>query len=457
MGGDPKEGLEVSRENHQPKGEVPQVQGQIDQRLLAALLAQMGQAQREDETSLYDYWLVIKKRWKALALIFFLVLFSSVFISLRMTPIYRATTTLIPVESQHGISSALSQVTSGIPIVSGMIKGLPATTAEKLVSILQSRTVAEGVLRKLDLIKEFSKEAKNGLLGGLRTSIVGFLEGLSGQQKGEKEDVNFQQVLRRLKEMVKITKSREGLISISVDYKDPKIAADIANQFTRELHDFIQKNALTFSKKNRIFIENQLRAVKEELTNSEEMLKNFQSRTKIVSMNAQAEAALKALAELKAQIMLREMQLGVLREFATEQNIDVIRTKDEIRELKKQYAMLESQKGNPRGSPIPSLEEAPEVGLDYIRLKRKAMIDEKLYELLKQQYEMAKIEEAKEDISFQVIDPAIPPDKRIKPRRAFIVSVSGICALFFGILLVFFMEYLERERTMRTSGQKRTA
>jgi uncharacterized protein involved in exopolysaccharide biosynthesis len=455
MGGDIKEQQEASRENTQPPSLSSEGIGQIDQKLIATLLSQIGQQQKEDEISLYDYWLIIKRKWKTLALIFFLAIFFSAIVSLKMTPIYRATTTLIPVEPTHGISSAISQLTGGIPLISGMVKGLPATTAEKLMSILQSRTVSEGVIKNLGLIDKLSSHGRESWLYKLRISIVGFLETISGYKDNkESERISIEECLRNLKEMIHISKNREGLISISVDYKDPKIAADIANQFASELQDFLQKNALTFAKKNRIFIENQLKAVKEELTNSEEKLKNFQSKTKIVSMDAQAEAALKALAEIKAQIMLREMQLGVLREFATEQNIDVIRTKDEIRELKKQYAMLESQKGNPKGSPIPSLEEAPEVGLDYIRLKRKAMIDEKLYELLKQQYEMAKIEEAKEDISFQVIDRAIPPDKRIKPKRGLIVSISGIFSIFLGIFYIFFMEYLEKERKLRSSIEK---
>lgn len=116
--------------------------------------------------------------------------------------------------------------------------------------------------------------------------------------------------------------------------------------------------------------------------------------------------------------------------------------KDELRELKKQLAMLETKGSNPEAEAIPSLSEAPTLGLQYIRLKRKALTQEKVFELLTEQYEMAKIEEAKEDITFQVIDRAIPPEKRIKPKRRLNVMLAGVVSLFAGIFLVFFLEYI---------------
>jgi len=196
------------------------------------------------------------------------------------------------------------------------------------------------------------------------------------------------------------------------------------------------------AKRNRIFIENQLHKVKKELREAEEILKRFQTNKKIVAMDAQTEASITALAELKAQIRAKEVQLGVIEQFATPFNPDVLRIKDELRELKKQLAMVESKSGNPETDALPSLSEAPTLGLEYVRLKRKAVTQETVFELLTQQYEMAKIEEAKEDITFQVMDKAIPPEKRIKPKRRLNVMLAGVVSLFAGIFLVFFLEYI---------------
>ncbi len=198
------------------------------------------------------------------------------------------------------------------------------------------------------------------------------------------------------------------------------------------------------AKRNRIFVENQLHKVKKELREAEEALKGFQVNKKIVAMDAQTEASIRALANLKAQITAKEVQLGVIKQYSTPSNPDVLTIKDELRELKKQLAMVESKSGNPETGAMPSLSEAPELGLQYIRLKRDAVTQQKVYELLTQQYEMAKIDEAKEDIAFQVIDKAIPPEKRIKPKRRINVMLAAVVSLFAGIFLVFFLEYLEK-------------
>jgi tyrosine-protein kinase Etk/Wzc len=145
---------------------------------------------------------------------------------------------------------------------------------------------------------------------------------------------------------------------------------------------------------------------------------------------------------LKAQVTAKEVELGVIKQYATPSNPDVLRLKDELRELKKQLSLMESRGTNPETNALPSLSEAPTLGLEYVRLKRTALTQEKVYELMTQQYEMAKIDEAKEDITFQIIDPAIPPEKRVKPKRKLNVMLAGVVSLFVGIFLVFFLEYL---------------
>ncbi len=185
-----------------------------------------------------------------------------------------------------------------------------------------------------------------------------------------------------------------------------------------------------------------MKKVKKELSESEEAVKSFKIDKKIVAIGAQTEASFSALAGLKAQIRAKEVQLGVIKQFATPSNPDVIRINDELRELKKQVAMLESKESNPEPEAMPSLSEAPTLGLEYARLQRKVATHQKTSELLTQQYEMAKIAEAKEGISFQVIDRAIPPKKRIKPKRRLNVMLAGVVSLVAGIFLIFFLEYI---------------
>jgi len=387
----------------------------------------MEMEEREDEINLLDYWRVIRRRWKIIAMIFLTSVVTAVVVSLLMTPIYQAKTTIMPIESSGGQVSAALRSLGSLPFVGGMLPSVGGASASKLVAVLKSRTVAKDVINSIDLIKVLFEEPQD-------------------------EPPSLQDAVRSLTGITEITDDKKGLISIAVEYKNPGIAADIANQFTVALKRFLNENALSMAKRNRIFIENQLKKVKEELHNAEEAMKNFQTNKKIVAMDAQTEAAIKALADLKGQITAKEVQLGVIKHFSTPSNPDVITIKDELRELKKQLAMLESKGSNPEADAFPSLSEAPELGLQYIRLKRDAVTQQKVYELLTQQFEIAKIEEAKEDITFQVIDRAIPPEKRIKPKRRLNVMLAAVVSLFAGIFLVFFLEYLENLKKSEKEG-----
>lgn len=374
--------------------------------------------EREDEINLLDYWRVIRKRWKIITVIFWTSVVTAAIVSLLMTPIYHAKATLMPIESSGSQVSAALRSLGSLPFVGGMLPSVGGASASKLVTVLNSRTMTEDVIKALDL--------KRVLFEG-----------------PQEEPPTLQDAVRSLSGITEIADDKKGLISIAVEYKDPKIAADIANQYTLELQRFLCENALSTAKRNRIFIENQLHKVKSELQEAEEAMKKFQTNKKIVAMDAQTEASINALAGLKAQITAKEVELGVIKQYATPSNPDVLGIKDELRELKKQLAMLETKDSNPEADAFPSLSEAPELGLQYIRLKRDAVTQQKVYELLTQQLEVAKIDEAKEDIAFQVIDPAIPPEKRIKPKRRLNVMLAGVVSLFAGIFLVFFLEYLE--------------
>ena len=379
--------------------------------------------EREDELDLLEYWRVIRKRWKVIAAVFLTSVVAAAVFSLLKIPIYQAKTTIMRIESWEGWASAALRKLGSIPFVHGMA---PSIYADKLVAVLESRTMAEDVIQALDLMKVFFEEPWD-------------------------KPLTLQDAVRSLIGITDITENK-GLINISVEYKDPKNAADIANQYTVELQAFLTENALSMAKRKRIFIESQLRKVKGELQEAEETLKGFQTNKKILAIDDQTRASIYALADLKAKIRAKEVQLGVIQQFATPSNPDVISIKDELRELKKQLAMLESKGSNPEPEAIPSFSEAPTLGLQYVRLKRKAVTQEKVFELLTQQYEMAKIEEAKEDVTFQVIDRAIPPKERIKPKRRLNVMLTGVVSLFVGIFLAFFLEYLENLKERKEQG-----
>jgi uncharacterized protein involved in exopolysaccharide biosynthesis len=401
---------------------------------------QIDQIDQTDEINLLDYWRVIWRRRKVILLIFLISVISAAIISLLMTPIYQAKATLMPVESSQGRFASALGAFQNLPFVGGAVGGsLGRSGTDKLVSILNSRTIAEDVIKNLDLIKVIFK--KNW-------------DEQKGRWKTEKNPT-LQNTVQVLHGMAKVIDDRKGLISITVEHENPKLAADIANEYASALHKFLNVNAISLAKRNRFFLEKQIELTRHDLKETEETLKNFQTKKKIAALDSQAEAAIRAQAELKAQIITREVQLGAIREFATKANPDVKRMEDELRELGQQLKRLEMGSRNPKddesiGAFI-TLSEAPTVGLQYARLKRDTLIQEKVFELLTQQFELAKIEEAKDDITFQIIDPAIPPEKRIKPKRTQNVMLAGAVSLFLGLLLVFFLEYLDKQKSRQSS------
>lgn len=368
----------------------------------------------DDEVNLLDYWKVIKKRQRFILVLFFVSAFTAGVISLLMPRIYQARASIIPLESSSsGLYSAVGSLAqiAGVPI-SG--KGSPT---DKLISILESRTLTERVIDGLDLIKVLYPDKQP-----LREDAIKAL------QKG----------------MVKISSDRKGLITIAVEYKDPALSAKIANQYIKELDNFLQANSITLAKRQRIHLEGQIARVREDLTKAEESFKQFQKRYKAVAIEKQADAAVKGLADLKAQIVAREARLSALRGIVTERHPDIIMLEDEIKALKVELNKLEQGSHSEAGSGL-TLTGAPSIALGYGRSQRDVIFLNEELKVLTQLYEQAKFEEAREDISFQTIDRAVPPERKIKPKVRMNVMLAGITSLFISIFLSFFFEYLQRQ------------
>ncbi|RMF93042.1 MAG: hypothetical protein D6734_10955 [Candidatus Schekmanbacteria bacterium] len=393
----------------------------------------------EDEINLLDYWRVIVKHKKFIRNLFFASVILTAIVSLIMTKIYRAQTTIMPVSSSA--SQGLAAQLSSIPFA-GAFLGSAATSnpLNKIYNVLKSRSVSEAVINSLELKKVFFED-----------------EWDEEEQRWEDEEPYMEDTIKKLNKIISISRDiKSGLITITVTYKDPELCAKIANQFTKELQKALNEKTFTVAKKNRIEIEKELNKTKTKLKDAEERLAKFQENSKVLSLDAQTEALIKALAELKAKLVSKQIELGVMKKFATEKNPEVLKLKDEISQLKKQIDEIESGikdktagKGKDADSVFQPLTEAPDTGLQYIRLKRDMMIYEKIYELLSQQHEIAKIDENKESVDFVIIDEAKVPERRYKPKRTVMVLIAGISSLFIGVFMSFLLEYVERSRTQQ--------
>jgi len=373
----------------------------------------------DDEINLLDYWKVLVKRKLLIAVITGVAVIGSVIYSLTLPKIYTSTTTLLPPQQESTMGSGLlSQLPGGLGGLAGGFLGVSAP-ADLWLAILKSQTIKDAIIQRFDLMKIF--EAQN--MDNARKSLEG---------------------------MIKVTKSKEGILSITVEDKDPKRAADLANALVEEL-DKVNKGIVTTSgRRMRVFVEERLTGVKVELTRSEEAIKAFQERNKAVKIDDQSKAIYEAIGAINGQLMAKEVELQTLLSYATPNNPQAGLLKTQVDELKEKLRELEEGKGSldnqsPKNIYIPTA-RIPDLSLQYVRLIRDAKVQQTLYELLTQQYEMSRIQEAKDTPTVQVLDSAKVPEIQSKPNKRQIVMLATITAGFFAIFAAFFMEYIEKAR-----------
>ena len=367
----------------------------------------------EDEINLLDYLIVLLKRKKLIISITLGAAAITAIISLIMTPIYRAETRILP--PQTGSSSIAVSMLSQMAGAQGITESLGLKTPSDLyIGMLESRTIADRIIDRFNLMELYKAEYREDARKQL-----------------------FEDVLEAE------TDKDTDIITIDVEDKDPKRAADMANAFVEELKNLTKGLAVTEAAQRRLFFEEQLKDIKMALVKAEEEMQGFQEKTGALQVDAQTKAIIEGIAMLRAQIAAKEVQLRVMRTYATAQNPDFQRAEDELNGLKAELGKLEAKGGSGHDSLIPT-GRIPEIGTEYIRKLRDLKFNETLYELLAKQFEAAKLDEAKEAAVIQVIDKAIPPEKRAKPKRTLMVLIATFTGFFLSIFIAFFAEYKER-------------
>jgi uncharacterized protein involved in exopolysaccharide biosynthesis len=265
------------------------------------------------------------------------------------------------------------------------------------------------------------------------------------------EDVpKFQNIVEHVRNvLVNISDNKQGVIEIGVQATQPQLAADIANYYIEALRNYLNQNTLTEAKRNRLFIEEQYNQASRALSESEERLQRFKDEHKLFSLSNQSAEMVQRLGTIKGNLMAKQVEKQVMnRSGVSENNPQYEKVVFEIEALKKQMAELE-QRGNQVSLDSVALEELPTLERQLAQLMREKTVQETLYSLLAEQYERAKIEEASNETSFTLLDKAIPPLYRIKPRRKLNLMLGGVLGLFLGVGSVFLNEYVQNSMEKR--------
>jgi len=237
---------------------------------------------------------------------------------------------------------------------------------------------------------------------------------------------------------------KDGLIHISVQDKDPKRAAELANAWIDQFRKLSQTLAITEASQRRLFFEQQMEQAKDNLANAEEALKRTQQTTGMIQLDSQARALIESAVTLRAQIAAKEVQLQAMHTYATNENSNVVELQQELDGMRAQLAKLGGSEDSVSAGLIVPKGKVPEAGLEYVRRLRDVKYYETIFEILARQFELAKLDEAKEGALVQVVDPAIPPDRRSSPKRSLITIGAAAFGLILGVLLTLLQTGLAR-------------
>lgn len=246
---------------------------------------------------------------------------------------------------------------------------------------------------------------------------------------------------------------KSGVISVNVDDRDPEFAASLANAHADEISKVLGRLAIGEAQQRRMFYERQLKDAKEALVQAEADMRAVQERSGVVALEKQAESAVLGVAQLRAAIAEREVQMKVLRVDSTDKNPAVVRLSSELAALRSELARAESAQG---ASPVGvSIAKLPAAALEFLRARRELKVQEALLEGLIRQYELAKLDEAKESPSLQQVDVARAPERKSYPRPALLAGglfMAGLIAATLWVLAGGYRMKLQREYPERAAS-----
>ncbi len=359
---------------------------------------------QEHALKLLDLLLIFARRKRLIAGVTVGAAIAAAAVSLLLPNWYTATTTILPPQQNVSLTASLVGQLGGLsPLTSA------GTAAQSLglknpneiyVSMLRSRTVADAMIQRFDLMKVYRART----MPDARKEL----------QKASGMDLS----------------SRDSTITIAVEDRDRKRAAEMANAYVEELRAVTQIHAVSEAAQRRMFFERQMAQAKNNLASAEQALKETQQKTGLIQLNDQSRAIIESVVKLRAEIAAKEVQVQVLRSGATERNPDLIRLEQELAGMRTQLASVERQSGGGGGDIQVATGKVPEAGLEYARRVRDVKYYETVFELLAKQYEAAQLDESRTSAVIEVLDPATSPDKKSSPKRAVIVLVSAFMALF---------------------------
>jgi tyrosine-protein kinase Etk/Wzc len=372
--------------------------------------------QPDDELSLLDILITLLKRKRTILCATVAGAALAVGISLTLPNIYLATATLLPPQQQQSGAAAMLSQLSGLAGPAAGMAGIKNPN-DLYIGMLKSRTIADRIVASFDLKKVYEVDSAE----------------LARVRLGANTD---------------IASGKDGLITIAVEDEDQKLVSRLANAYADELLNLTKMLAVTEASQRRVFYERQLQGAKDNLARAEALLKNNIEARGVNSVEAEGKAVLETVARLRAQISAKEIELNSMRPFMTASHPDFKRVDEELGSMRRELVSLQSG----RASPTDEVRSDRTQGVENVQRLRDLKYHQALYELLAKQYEIARLDEAKNPGIIQVLDPAVQPERKFKPKRSVIVITGTFGAFALACLWILLAE--AARRASRSSATK---
>jgi uncharacterized protein involved in exopolysaccharide biosynthesis len=335
---------------------------------------------------------------------------------------FRSTARLMPPDQGNSSMAMLAaasgnigaQLGSGLGSLAGNMLGLKSSS-DLFIGMLQSRTVENDLIEKFNLRSVYSDR----------------------RMEDAREDLARRTTLS--------VDQKSGILTIEVVDHDPRRAAAMAGEYAGELNRVVTLLNTSSAHRERAFLEDRLTHVKEDLESAENNFSDFATRNTALDIPAQGKAMIEAAATLEGQLIAARTELQGLKQVYADGNVRVRSTQARVNELQQQLDKnLSGNSGDAarggaanQASLYPSIRELPALGIGYADLFRNTKVQESVFQTLTQEYEMAKVEEAKETPSVKILDPPDIPEKRSFPPRLWIIAFGTALALGGGVAWIF--------------------
>jgi tyrosine-protein kinase Etk/Wzc len=355
--------------------------------------------QEVDEVGLLDFALVLAENLRLLLIAPLTTGAVALGITFLIPPTYTATTRILPPAQQQSTSAVLA---AQLGSLAGLIGGAGAlkNPADQYVALLKSRSVYDAIIQRFNLRELYDERY-------------------------------IEDARKELEKRTRVSAGiKDGIVSIDAEDRDPKRAADMANAFVEELRNLSKTLAIGEAAQRRLFFEAQLNQAKDNLTKSELALRG--SAVSEATLRTVPQSALEALARLKAQITAQEIRVASLRTFMTDSNPEFRLAIQELAALRSELSKAEKS----------NTSKATGEGVEYIAKYRDFKYHETLFELMAKQFELARLDEAREGAVIQVVDQAQAPERKSKPRNALITVLCALAAFFVVVVFVLLRQVL---------------